>query len=346
MREDDVVELRGMPGSPYTRKMLAWLRYKRIPYAVHWARQEPDGYPSPKVRLLPTFYIRDSDDNLEAVVDSTPIIKRLDTEFPSRSSLPDSPILAFLSDLIEDYADEWLTKCMFHYRWAFEEDAANAGPLLTYFSNVAIDETLAEQSAAAISERQINRLYVVGSNDVTGEVIEASYLRIIDILNELVQQQRFVLGSRPCAADFGIFGQFTQLAFVEPTSANILQKRSQRLRAWFYQLEDLSGLEPTDDDWAEPEVLKVVLRNLLHEIGATYVPVMLANHEAINAGSNQFETTVLGKTWTQPTFPYQAKCLQWIREAYFRMDVESRHAVLDVIRDSGCEQLIETTATK
>lgn len=343
MQNDDRIELRGMPGSPYTRKMLAWLRYKQIPYAVHWARQEPEGYPQPKVRLIPTFYLSDEDGKLEAVVDSTPLIKRLDMEFPHRSTQPSSSVLAFLSDLIEDYADEWLTKCMFHYRWAFEADADNAGSLLTYFSDVQIEGQAAEQQANFIADRQINRLYVVGSNDVTREIIETSYVRVIDILDELFQRQSFVLGRRPCAADFGIFGQFTQLAFVEPTSAAILQGRSQRLRAWLFRHEDLTGLQPTEEDWLEPDQLKSSLSSLLGEIGDTYVPVMLANHEAIDSGKEQFETEVIDKRWIQPVFPYQARCLQWIREAFFRLDQDAREAVLDVLAGSGCEQLVKSS---
>ena len=340
---NDHIELRGVPGSPYTRKMLAWLRFKRIPYAIHWTRQrQREGYPEPKVNLIPTFYLPDEEGNLEAVVDSTPIIKRLDAEFPNRSSRPSSNVLAFFSDLIEDYADEWLTKIMFHYRWAFEADAANAGPLLAHFTNVQVDSDTAKRQADFITDRQINRLYVVGSNDVTAPIIEASYLRFIEILDQLIQEHGFVLGSRPSSADFGIFGQFTQLAFVEPTPASILAQRSQRVRAWMFQTEDLSGLDPSDDDWIEMDALGSHLKSLLEEIGRTYVPVMLANHAAIDAGQDNFETQVDSQRWVQPTFPYQARCLQWIREAFFTLDSEEREAALAVMSDTGCERLIES----
>ena len=335
------LELVGAPGSPYTRKMLAWLRFKRIPYAIDWSnRKINEGYPTPKVSLIPTFYLPDDDGEIEAVVDSTPIIKRLDIEFPARSTTPPHPIAQFLSDLVEDYADEWLTKIMFHYRWAFDEDAKNAGSLLPFFRNIQVDDNQASALEAAFTERQINRLYVVGSNDVTRSIIEASYLRIIDILDKLVQRNEFVLGARPCPADFGIFGQFTQLSQIEPTSLAILAKRSQRVRAWVMRVEDLCGLEVADEDWFEPAKVASELRDLLIEIGRTYVPVMLANAAAINAGGEEFEAEVDGQRWAQPTFPYQAKCLQWIREAYFALDTEDRNAVMGYLTGTGCENLI------
>lgn len=323
--------------------MLAWLRFKRIPYAIIWGRSESrTGYPSPKVNLIPTFYLKDENGNLEAVVDSTPIIKRLDSEHPARSTTPNHPILGLYSDLIEDYGDEWLTKIMFHYRWAFSRDADNASSLLSHFGNLRIDSPTAANRAEFIADRQIGRLYVVGSNEITAPLIEASYLRVIDILDSLVQTLGFTLGSRPCAADFAVFGQFTQLAFVEPTSAEILAQRSQRLRAWLYQVEDLSGLDVTDDAWIEPDMMPEQLRKLLSEIGRTYVPVMLANSKAINSGEQTFETEVDGQRWVQPTFPYQAKCLQWIRETFFKLDTEDRDTITSQLAGTGCERLFDS----
>ena len=70
------IDLMGAPGSPYTRKMLALMRYREIPFRVHWTTGEvPEGFPTPKVRLLPTYFLPGKDGELEAVTDSTPLIR-------------------------------------------------------------------------------------------------------------------------------------------------------------------------------------------------------------------------------------------------------------------------------
>ena len=338
MTQTGRLELTGAPGSPYTRKMVALLRYRHIPYAVHWGPDgAPEGYPAPKVRLMPTFYFPDGEDGaLAAVTDSTPIIRRLERDQSGRSVIPSDPALAFLNDLIEDYADEWLTKAMFHFRWAHEADWRNAGPLLVYWGRPTMDEASAKAWASQFTTRQIDRLYVVGSNDGTAATIEASYERLVGILDRLIQRSGFVLGARPASADFAIYGQMTQLGIVEPTSAAITITTSPRMRAWLDRVEDLSGLQPAGEDWMSDTA---PLNELLGEIGGTYAPTMIANAKAVLAGDKTFETDVLGARWAQPTFSYQAKCLGWLRETYAGLADQDRSRVDAVLHGTGCERL-------
>ena len=100
----------GAPGSPYTRKMRAVLRYRRIPYRflISGGGGRED-LPAAKVRLLPTFYLPNAEDEIEAVVDSTPLIRRFEREFEGRSVIPPDSVTAFIDYLLEDFGDEWLT---------------------------------------------------------------------------------------------------------------------------------------------------------------------------------------------------------------------------------------------
>ncbi len=335
------LELSGAPGSPYTRKMLGVLRYRHLPFSVYWgATGVPEGYPAPKVRLLPTFYFPDGENGeLVPVTDSTPIIARLEREHPGRSVIPSHPVLKFLNSLIEDYADEWLTKAMFHFRWAHEADWRNAAPLLVYWNANTVEEEQASLFADQFAKRQIDRLYVVGSNNITAATIEDSYRRLVEILDRLISRRGFVLGARPSSADFALFGQMTQLAIVEPTSAAITTNLSHRVRAWVDIMEDLSGLNPQDEDWFAADEAREALSPLLAEIGRTYAPAMIANAKAIMEGADSFETEIDGRPWTPPVFKYQAKCLHWLREEHSALSDNERGAVDALLAETGCETL-------
>ena len=336
MAQDDRITLLGAPGSPYTRKMLAILRYRRIAYRL-LVRGSPElkSLPQPKVALLPTFYLPGETGELEAVTDSTPLIRRLEREHAGRSVIPPDPAIAFLDELIEDYADEWLTKAMFHYRWAYRQDIDKASQILPCWQTYSIpDEVLAER-AKMIGDRQISRLYVVGSNAVTGPVIEASYRRLLEALEAHLSHQPFVLGSRPASCDFALYGQLTQLVEFDPTPRALAETIAPRVCAWTGVMEDLSGLEPAEAGWISPKAIPETLKALLAEIGRVYPPVMLANAEALMGGADAVETEIDGARWTQPPFPYQGKCLQWLRNAHTALSNSARDAIDPVLTSSG-----------
>ncbi|MBR7618510.1 glutathione S-transferase [Phenylobacterium sp. 20VBR1] len=336
----DLVALSGAPGSPYTRKMLAVLRYRRIPYRFLMSGSAAQAaMRQPKVQLLPTFYLPDETGTLQAVTDSTPIIRRLEREHSGRSILPSDPALAFLDELIEDYADEWLTKAMFHYRWAYRDDINKAAAILPCWRGYCVPDAELAARGKMFADRQIPRLRYVGSNPTTGPVIEAAYQRFLRIFDAHLTHQPYILGARPAACDFAVFGQMTQLAEFDPTPMALTLKVAPRVTAWVGMMEDQSGVEPTDDGWNDTDALPATLTALLTEIGRVYPPVMLANARAVMAGAAEVAAVVDDQAWTQQPFPYQAKCLQWLRQSRAELEAGARARVDSVLATTGCMAL-------
>ena len=332
--------LKGAPGSPYTRKMLAVLRYRHIPY-VFLQGDEPEkrGLPKPKVQLLPTFYLPNSDGEIEAVVDSTPLIRRFEKEFSGRSVLPTDPVIEFLDYLLEDFADEWLTKAMFHYRWYYRPDIDRAASILPRWHRLTAPEAEARKMGDYIAERQISRLYVVGSNETTAPVIEDSYKRFLDAFKAHLEVQPFLMGQRPGASDFGVYGQLTQLTHFDPTPMEETLRRAPRVFAWVDVVDDCSGVEPAVGDWTMRDTIPSTLVDILKEVGRVYVPALLANAKALNAGDNEVHAEIDGRPWVQQPFPYQGKCLQWLRGKYEGLSGNDKEVVDRILSGTGCEPL-------
>ena len=228
---------------------------------------------------------------------------------------------------------------MFHYRWAYDADVAFAGAVLPRFGRTQGSDAELAPVSRMISERQIDRLYVVGSNETTTPVIEASYRRLLQLLDARLSESPFVLGRRPGSSDFGLFGQLTQLALFDPTPTALARAEAPRLVAWLSNVEDLSGLGVEDGDWQAREAIPETLRALLGEVGRVYAPFLLANARALESGAEQVECEIDGRPWVQKPFPYQGKCLAALRDQYAGLAAGDRAFVDEILTNSGCEAM-------
>ena len=333
------LQLYGVHGSPYTRKMLALLRYRHIPYRYTHSSVGIAGLPEARPRLLPTFYLPDATGALQPVTDSTPLIRRFEVEHSGRAAVPPDPALAFIDALLEDFADEWLTKAMFHYRWAYSADEHQAMRVLACWRGAPQDDTALADTAALVSGRQVPRLRYVGSNATTAPVIEAGYRRVLLALEGHFRQHPFLMGERPGASDFGVYGQLTQLVQFDPTPMAVASATAPRVMAWTGRMEDLSGLEVGDGGWLDAAHLPASLLALLAEVGRLYAPLLLANARALAAGQPELQTTVDGQPWVQQAFPYQGKCLTWLRRDHAALPPAARTCVDAALAGTGCETL-------
>ena len=342
--------LAGQYGSPYTLKMRAVLRYRQIPFRWMLRDSKWDDLPTPPVPIIPVIAYPGTDGGYgDITVDSSPQIMRLESEHAQRSVVPPDPALAFVDMLIEDFGDEWLTKAMYHYRWAYEADIDKAGKLLPVSRNLQMNSDQGQQSYEFITQRQIGRRELVGSTELNTPIIEDSYKRVLDLMQAQFAVRDFFLGDRPGRGDFGLYGQLTQLARWDPTPVAVAVDRAPKVLNWVERVDDLSWLPLDDGDdggWVDLEALDPATTDLLSEIGRTYAPFMIANAQALMSGASEVVCEIASldgqstTTYRQGPFGYQGKCLQWLREAYAALSDDDRTRVDTVLAGTGCEVLV------
>ena len=353
MTAEQPLVLAGQYGSPYTLKMRAVLRYRQIPFRWMLRDSKWDDLPAPPVPIIPVIAYPGADGGYgEITVDSSPQIMRLEREFPQRSVVPPDPALAFIDMLIEDFADEWLTKAMYHYRWAYEADIDKAGKLLPISRNLQMNSDQGQKMYEFITQRQIGRRELVGSTELNTPIIEDSYKRVLDLMQAQFAARDFFLGDRPGRGDFGIYGQLTQLARWDPTPMAVATDRAPKVLNWVDRVDDLSWLPVGDassadgEGWVELETLDPATKDLLGEIGRTYAPFMVANAQALMSGATEVVCEIpsvdgqSSMTYRQGPFGYQGKCLQWLREAYAALSDDDRSRVDAALTGTGCEVLV------
>jgi hypothetical protein len=67
---------------------------------------------------------------------------------------------------------------------------------------------------------------------------------------------------------------------------------------------------------------------------------MLANARALKAGAATVETEIDGQAWVQNPFPYQGKCLTWLREEFAALAPADRAWVDALLEQGGCAALL------
>ncbi len=316
----------GAEMSPYSVKVRAYARYKNLPH--QWLNRGGENATEyakyAKIQIVPLVVTPDG----EGIQDSTPIIERLEREHPEPSIHPKDSALNFLSALLEELADEWGNKWMFHYRWRREIDQKACAMRLALAMNPAMDEATQAGFAEQIRNRMVGRVWFVGSNETTAPFIEETFHGALAQLDAHLKGRAYLFGARPSFADFALWGQIYNM-WTDPTPGAIIEARAQDVLAWIQRMlwpkaegdfEDWRALEPTlfpiVRDWA----------------GQLFLPWSIANAAALKSPDEEFEVTLRGKPWRQKPQKYHAKSLDALRVKYAAV---ADRAALDAILDKA-----------
>src|SRR3546814_20889398 len=90
-----------------------------------------------------------------------------------RSIVPPDAADAFVCHLIEDFADEWVTKMMFHYRWTDDATADWASHWIVRDAMPKLHGAAHDRAAKFFHDRQPSRLAMVGCTPDNAPLLEA-----------------------------------------------------------------------------------------------------------------------------------------------------------------------------
>eukprot|EP01083_Nonionella_stella_P233372 822293_1 len=269
----DRYTLYGGVGSPYSCKVRAYLRYKRIPF--NWTPplfvmgKWPNKFKHIRPKVIPVLEFP----NGFSMNESTKIFQKIEEIHPNRSiHIQNNKCYQFISDLLEDFADEWCTKLMYGIRWNRTIDQDFGSTFITYKSPFSFRQ-IAKQTA---TKRQVDRRKVVGCDN--DEEIHASFNELCAIFEIFLKNNHFLFGNVPTNADFAFYGQMRQFA-VDMTSNAILRTKYPLIYCWLYMMDDLSGV--TNNNKQEFKISDTVMK-LLKICGNIYMPFLKANSEALN----------------------------------------------------------------
>jgi glutathione S-transferase len=309
----------GAEMSPYSVKVRAWARFKQLPH--QWLNRGGDNAAEyarhAKIQIVPLVVTPEG----SALQDSTPIIETLDAIHPQPAINPADPALRFLSELLEEFADEWGNKWMFHYRWRRPVDQQACASRLALSMNPSMDEATQAAFAEQIRTRMTGRVWFVGSSDATAPFIEKTFHTALAELDAHLAGRRYLFGDRPSFADFALWGQIYNM-WTDPTPCAIIEARAQNVLAWIQRML-WPRIEGEFETW---ETLSPTMLPILRDwIGKWFLPWSRANAAAIaTSPDTEFSVLIDDFNWTQKPQKYHAKSLEALRAKHARVASNAR----------------------
>lgn len=272
------------------------------------------------------------------LTDTTAIIGKFEAEGDGPNLTPQTPVAKFASLMLEDLFDEWYWRPALYYRWAFDEDA-------NLMSSQAARTILRDMRLPFFLRRQFvlrrQRKVYMSEDAVTPETapaIEAHYHETLAVLNEILAKRPFLMGERPCEADFGMFGPFFRHFFSDPTPGAIMREEAPHVCAWVTRLW---ALRPGDLENA-PEITKMPddLGFFFEMFGNDYLTYLQANAAAADQGDKNVRHKAQGVEWIVPTAPYRVYCLSELRRHFQALGSDDQQQIRAMI-GRGADVLAE-----
>jgi len=355
MTQQDVAqtdyELVAAPHSYYSAKIRSCLQYKRIPYQELGCNIETLGLrvtPATGDHLFPVVFCPDG----EILKDGCDIVEGLERRHPERPVAPEDPQLKLIANILENIADNNFAMAMIYYRWIPEETKAWGVKMFNTLNTKGVTNpdllALANNMSGTVSAEIQSRLPKVSLDrpEVQQEAIKVVE-KVCDLLDAHFAQTPFVLGDRPCSADFGIMNAMWGHLFLDPCDASMyIRQNCIHLTYWISNMQSAAGISDQGELYLT-DTMKELLQYLGSAFGhMTQEVLKAANKHIPELPLNEAVETGLGSLASVETFlldvpasmemdNYTAWRLQRVVDDYQAMNEQTKSDTEKLLNDIG-----------
>lgn len=322
----DRFQVYGVKVSYFTGKFETYLHYKGLEFDfVKTPVNTKEMIERVGTGQIPTVRFPDG----RYATDTTPIIRYIESQHPEPRIVPEDAAVAYLSWLIEDYADEYLWRSAMHYRWSYDPDREL---LCRRIADDVLHHTKIPRwlLLGRIKKRQYNGFVAAdGVTPQTREHVEQGYLRLLDCMVAILRKRPYLLGDFPSIADIGLMGPMLRHFGQDPTPEEIMRERAPEAYEWVARMWNVRGAGTTP---RFPTEFPADLAPLLQELCETHLAQLRENARAFSEGKKHFDATFQGCAYRRlPVSRYRVWCLEQLREQFAALPTVDAMRVRDAL---------------
>jgi glutathione S-transferase len=284
--------LYGAPFSLYTGKARSYLHYKGIKFVEKLATlrvYKKIIIPKTGVRFIPV--LKTPEDTF--IQDTAVIIDELESRFPQRPVMPNTPKQRIVSQLFELYGDEWLLLPAMHYRWNKGNDAY----IYANFGSIVIPgwprflQRIVGKKVGAKFKGFVPRLGILPE---TIPALEHWYeVELLPLLDSHFEQHNYLLGDAASIGDFGLMGSLYAHLYMDPYPGELMKRLAPNVVKW---IERMNKTPKEVGSWLANDEIPATLAPILSLLFRDHWPVVASTVNKFNLWAQQTNPEAIPRT--------------------------------------------------
>jgi glutathione S-transferase len=290
-----IYELIGSEMSFFSRKLEAQLRFQQIPWRWQFKTEQRKTVLEARAgtHFVPLLLTPDK----WLIHDTITIGPLLSDRFRARAVIPKTPLQRSCCFILEDAFNHWLGRVCVHSRWCYPDNVDWVG--LRFGANMMMDRSIDEPLSDSEQEqlapigpmmyedfgKKVCEVNGVGPNQAAA--VQTDFKNMLDALALHFANNDFLLGDRPCLADFALAGASKAHFICDPEPESWLGEHRDMLQT--YTKHFFSDWQEELAPWPADDWLPDTLLTLLDYLQGSPAKSAPANITAGLAGETYYE---------------------------------------------------------